>query len=262
MEISNKVVMVTGGAHGIGRALCERFARDGAKGVCVVDLDADAGEQLAAAIGGLFVRCDVADEGQIQHALATAQERFGPIDLFCGNAGVAFRDGPGSAAGSTNAEWTKTWEVNVMAHVYAARALLPAMIARGSGYFLITASAAGLLTQVGSSAYSVTKHGAVAFAESLAIAHAEQGIGVSVLCPQGVWTNMTRWVKESPRGADAMMQPEQVAELVVQGLAEERFLILSHPVTKEYIQNKARDYDGWIHGMQRYRKKLRERARR
>jgi NAD(P)-dependent dehydrogenase (short-subunit alcohol dehydrogenase family) len=262
MQIANKVIMVTGAAHGIGRALCERFAREGAKGICVLDVDADAGEQLAAAIGGSFARCDVADEGQLQRAIAAAQERFGPIDLYCGNAGVAFRDGPGSVAGSSNAEWAKTWEVNVMAHVYAARALLPGMLARGSGHFLITASAAGLLTQIGSAAYSVTKHGAVAFAESLAIAHGEQGIGVSVLCPQGVWTNMTRWVKESPKGADAMLQPEQVAELVVQGLAEDRFLILSHPVTREYLQNKASDYDGWVRGMQRYRRKLREQSRR
>jgi NAD(P)-dependent dehydrogenase (short-subunit alcohol dehydrogenase family) len=262
MQIANKVILVTGGASGIGRGLCERFARDGAKGVCVADVNDAAGEEVAAAIGGSYVHCDVSDEAQVQRAIAAAEAKYGPIDLYCSNAGVAYRDAGGSVAGSTNAEWTKTWEVNLMAHVYATRALLPAMIARGSGYFLITASAAGLLNQVGSAAYSVTKHAAVGFAESLAITHGEQGIGVSVFCPQGVWTNMTRWVKESPKGADAMMKPEEVAQIVVQGLAEERFLIVSHAQTKEYVQRKAADYDGWIRGMQRYRRKLREQARR
>lgn len=264
MQIADKIILVTGGASGIGRALCERFAKERAKGICVVDRDEDSGQRVAAAIGGMFVACDVGDEAQLQHAISETQQRLGPIDLFCGNAGMAFRDGPGSVAGSNNAQWTKIWEVNVMAHVYAARALLPQMIERGSGYFLITASAAGLLTQIGSSAYSVTKHGAVAFAESLAIAHGEQGIGVSLLCPQGVWTNMTRWVKESrnePRREDAMLEPEQVAETVVQGLAEERFLILTHPITQDYIQHKAGDYDAWLRRMQRYRGKLREQAK-
>lgn len=257
MLIAGKVVVVTGGASGIGRALCERFAREGAKGVCVADLDEDAGSGVAQAIGGLFVRCDVGDELQVQRLIAAAQDRFGPIDLYCSNAGMAFRDGPLHVADSSNADWTKIWEVNVMAHVYAARALLPAMLARGSGHFLITASAAGLLHQVGSAAYSVTKHGAVAFAESLAISHGDQGIGVSLLCPQGVWTNMTRWVKKSPRGGDAMLNPDDVASAVVAGLADERFLILSHPITHDYMQNKARDYDGWLHGMRRYYAKLR-----
>ena len=261
MQIANKVILVTGGASGIGRGLCERFAREGAKGVCVADVDDTAGQQVAAAIGGKYIHCDVGDEAQVQRAIAETEAQFGPIDLYVSNAGIAFRDAGGLVAGSSNADWTKIWEVNLMAHVYATRALLPAMIARGSGYFLITASAAGLLNQVGSAAYSVTKHAAVGFAESLAITHGEQGIGVSVFCPQGVWTNMTRWVKESPKGADAMMQPAEVAETVVQALAEERFLIVSHAQTKEYLQRKAADYDGWIRGMQRYRTKLREQAR-
>jgi short-subunit dehydrogenase len=144
-----------------------------------------------------------------------------------------------------------------MAHVYATRALLPKMLARGSGHFLITASAAGLLHQVGSAAYSVTKHGAVAFAESLAISHKDQGIGVSLLCPQGVWTNMTRWVKKSPKGGDAMQNPDDVADTVVKGLAEDRFLILSHPITQVYMQNKAKDYDSWVNGMRRFYTRLR-----
>jgi NAD(P)-dependent dehydrogenase (short-subunit alcohol dehydrogenase family) len=257
MQIAGKVIVVTGGASGIGRALCERFSREGAKAVCVADIDEAGGAQVAAAIGGSFVHCDVSDEARVQHVIAETEQRFGPIDLFCSNAGIAFRDA-GHVAGSSNAEWSKIWEVNVMQHVYATRALLPAMLARGSGYFLITASAAGLLNQVGSAAYSVTKHAAVGFAESLAITHGEQGIKVSVFCPQGVWTNMTRWVKESPKGADAMLQPDAAAQEVVEGLAEERFLIVSHAQTKEYVQRKAADYDGWIRGMQRYRRKLRE----
>jgi NAD(P)-dependent dehydrogenase (short-subunit alcohol dehydrogenase family) len=264
MQIAGKVVVVTGGASGIGRALCERFARDGAKGVCVADLDEGAGKQVADSVGGMFVRCDVGSEAEVKRLIAETEQRFGPIDLYVSNAGMAFWDGPAHVADSKNEDWTKIWEVNVMAHVYAARALLPAMLARGaeaaakhpratdcSGYFLITASAAGLLHQVGSAAYSVTKHGAVAFAESLAISHADQGIGVSLLCPQGVWTNMTKWVKRSPKGADAMLNPEDVADAVVKGIAERRFLILSHPVTQEYIQNKAKDYDAWIRGMAR-----------
>jgi NAD(P)-dependent dehydrogenase (short-subunit alcohol dehydrogenase family) len=261
MQIANKVVFVTGGASGIGRGLSERFARDGAKRVFVADVDDTGGEQAAAVIGGKYIHCDVSDEAQVRSAIAEAEKDAGPIDLYCSNAGIAFADANRLVSGSSNADWTKIWEVNLMAHVYATRALLPSMIERGAGYFLITASAAGLLTQVGSTAYSVTKHAAVAFGESLAITHGEQGIGVSVFCPQGVWTNMTRWVKESPRGADAMKSPDEVAEIVVKGLAEERFLIVSHSQTQEYFQRKAADYDGWIRGMRRYRTKLRERAR-
>jgi NAD(P)-dependent dehydrogenase (short-subunit alcohol dehydrogenase family) len=261
MQIAGKVIIVTGGASGIGRGLCERFAREAAKHVCVADLDEVAGQEVAAAVGGSFIRCDVGDEAQVKQLIAQTESQFGPVDLYCSNAGVGLRDSGGHVAGTNDDAWTKSWQVNLMAHVYAARALLPGMLERGAGYFLITASAAGLLHQVGSSAYSVTKHGAVAFAESLAITHGDQGIGVSVLCPQGVWTNMTRWVKSSPKGGDAMQQPADVAEVVVQALAENRFLVLSHPVTKDYMQNKARDYDAWIGGMRRYFVKLRESQR-
>lgn len=256
MQIQGKVVFVTGGAHGIGRALCERFAKEGARGVAVADLDGEAGTRVADSIGGMFVRCDVRDEAELVRAIADCEQRFGPIDLFCSNAGIAIADRDGHVAGASNDEWTKIWEINVMAHVYASRALLPAMIARGSGYFLITASAAGLLSQIGSAAYSVTKHAAVGFAESLAIAHGEQGIGVSVLCPQGVWTNMTKGQGETPQAGDGMLQPEEVAQCVVDGLAAKRFLILPHPQVLEYMQRKTADYDRWIRGMQRFRKKF------
>jgi NAD(P)-dependent dehydrogenase (short-subunit alcohol dehydrogenase family) len=256
MQIEGKVIVVTGGSHGIGRALCERFRHEGAKGICVADLDEAAGTPVAEAVGGCFVRCDVSDERQIKDAITQTEARFGPVDLFCSNAGIGIRDVGGLVAGASNAEWTKIWEVNVMQHIYATRALLPAMIARGSGYFLITASAAGLLSQIGSAAYSVTKHAAVAFAESLAITHGEQGIGVSVLCPQGVWTNMTRGQGETPQAGDGMLQPEDVALNVVEGLADQRFLILPHPRVLEYMQRKTADYDRWIRGMQRFRKKF------
>jgi NAD(P)-dependent dehydrogenase (short-subunit alcohol dehydrogenase family) len=256
MQIAGKIVVVTGGSHGIGRALCERFSREGAKGICVADLDETAGASVAAAVGGKFVRCDVSDEQQVKHLIAETERHFGPIDLFCSNAGIGVRDVDGLVSGASNADWTKIWEINVMAHVYATRALLPGMIARGSGYFLITASAAGLLSQIGSAPYSVTKHAAVGFAESLAITHGEQGIGVSVLCPQGVWTNMTRGQGDSPQAGDGMLQPEDVAQSTIDGLASERFLILPHPQVLEYMQRKTTDYDRWIRGMQRFRRKF------
>jgi NAD(P)-dependent dehydrogenase (short-subunit alcohol dehydrogenase family) len=256
MELADKVVVVTGGAHGIGRALCERFAREGARGVCVADLDEQAGRAVAEGIGGLFVRCDVRDEAQIKALIAATEQHFGPIDLFCSNAGIAIGDPDGSAAGASNADWTRIWEINVMAHVYAARALLPAMLARGKGHFLNTASAAGLLSQIGSAPYSVTKHAAVAFAESLAITHGDQGIGVSVLCPQGVWTNMTKDQGDTPQAGDGMLQPEDVAECVVKGLRENRFMILPHPEVVSYMQRKTADYDRWVAGMRKFRRKF------
>jgi NAD(P)-dependent dehydrogenase (short-subunit alcohol dehydrogenase family) len=256
MQISGKVVVVTGGSNGIGRALCERFAKEGAKGICVADLDESAGRQVAASVGGMFVRCDVSDEEQIKQLIAQTQDKLGPIDLFCGNAGISVSDVDGLAAGAANAEWTRIWEINVMAHVYAARALVPAMIARGSGYFLITASAAGLLSQIGSAPYSVTKHAAIGFAESLAITHGEQGIQVSVLCPQGVLTDMTRGQGDTPQAGDGMLQPEDVAQSVVEGLADGRFLILPHPQVLTYMQRKTGDYDRWLRGMQKFRRKF------
>lgn len=256
MQIAGKVIVVTGGAHGIGKALCERFAKEQAKHVCVADFDATAGPVTAAAIGGRFIRCDVRDEAQIKAVIEQTERDFGPIDLFCSNAGIFVLDKDGSVSGAPNSEWQKIWEINVLAHVYATRALLPGMIARGSGYFLITASAAGLLSQIGSAAYSVTKHAAIGFAESLAITHGDQGIGVSVLCPQGVWTNMTRGQGETPQAGDGMLQPEDVAQHVVDGLSAQRFLILPHPEVLTYMQRKTGDYDRWVRGMQRFRRQF------
>jgi NAD(P)-dependent dehydrogenase (short-subunit alcohol dehydrogenase family) len=256
MKVSGKVVVVTGGGSGIGKALCERFQREGAKAIAVADLDGGKAAEVARAVGGRAFTCDVAREADIVRLVDETERGLGPIDLFCSNAGIFFTDTGGMATGASNDQWQKIWQVNVMAHVYAARALLPGMIARGSGYFLNTASAAGLLSQIGSATYSVTKHAAVAFAESLAITHGDQGIGVSVLCPQGVHTKMTAGQGDTPQANDGMLQPEDVAQCVVEALAEKRFMILPHPQVREYFQNKATNYDRWVGGMRKFRRKF------
>ncbi len=250
MKILDKVVVVTGGANGIGRSLCRRFAAEGARGVVVADLDGEGAEMVAKEIGGFAVTTDVSSEADIIRLVAQTIEAYGPIDLFCSNAGI------GGVAGGVevrNDVWQQIWDVNVMAHIYAARAVLPGMLARGAGYLLHTASAAGLLTQVEAAPYSVTKHAAVAFAEWLSIAHGDAGIKVSCLCPQGVLTQMLLGAdgeRDSFLRAGAL-EPEDVAEAVVAGLAEERFLILPHPEVAEYFRRKADDYDRWLRGMRR-----------
>jgi NAD(P)-dependent dehydrogenase (short-subunit alcohol dehydrogenase family) len=253
------VAVVTGGASGIGRALCRRFAVEGARGVVVADLDGAGAEAVAREIGGLAVATDVAHEAEVQRLVARAIAAYGPIDLFCSNAGIAVGVGLGDGASgpfAPNEAWQRSWDVNLMAHVYAARAVLPAMLERGSGYLLNTASAAGLLTDVSAQAYSVSKHAAVGFAEWLAIAYGERGIRVSCLCPQGVRTAMLGGVASAVGGqhllAD-MIEPEAVAEAVAAGLASEQFLILPHPEAATYFQRKASDYDRWLAGMRRLR---------
>jgi len=255
MDIKDKVIIVTGGASGIGRALCERFAQEGARSVVVADLDEALAQQVAAGIGGLAQRVNVGDEAELRRLVNTATERFGQVDLFCSNAGVIVRADEDAA----NEQWQRHWDVNVMAHVYAARAVLPQMLARGSGYLLNTASAAGLLSQVNAAPYSVTKHAAVAFAEWLSIAHGEQGIRVSCLCPQGVDTPMLRGAGGTGRKsflADGALTPQQVAECVVEGLRAESFLILPHPEVLTFFQRKANDYERWLRGMRRLRDKV------
>jgi NAD(P)-dependent dehydrogenase (short-subunit alcohol dehydrogenase family) len=248
MEVSGKHVVVTGGASGIGRAMALRFAREGARGVVVADRDAQGAAAVAKECGGLAVPTDVANQAQVQALVARASERFGTIDLFCSNAGIGVRGGEEVP----DAEWQRIWEINVMAHVYAARAVLPAMLARAEGYLLNTASAAGLLTQIGSAPYAVTKHAAVAFAEWLAVTYGDRGINVSVLCPQAVRTAMTADTREGGvAGVDGMIEPEEVADAVIAGLREERFLILPHPSVAEYFRRKGDDYDRWLRGMRR-----------
>src|SRR5437588_8612406 len=249
MKIKDKTVVVTGGANGIGRALCRRFAREGARGVVVADLDREGACKVAQEIKGRAVCTDVIREADMVQLVQEATEAYGPVDLFCSNAGIAVEGGPEVS----DADWQRIWQINVMAHVFAARAILPGMLARGEGYLLQTISAAGLLSQIGSAPYSVSKHAALAFAEWLSITHGDQGIKVSALCPMGVRTDMLRKA-EFGGGSfllDSALEPEQVADHVVKGLAEEKFLILPHPEVSEYFQRKAADYDRWLRGMRR-----------
>ena len=257
MEIPHQVIVVTGGGSGIGRALCERFAADGARAVVVADLDAAAARQVAAAIGprAQARALNVGVEAEVQALVEAVTAQHGRIDLFCSNAGVIVRADEDAA----NAHWQRHWDVNVMAHVYAARAVLPQMRARGSGYLLNTASAAGLLSQVNAAPYSVTKHAAVAFAEWLSIAHGDQGIRVSCLCPQGVDTPMLRGAGGSGRKSflvEGALSAERVADCVVEGLRREEFLILPHAEVLGFFQRKASDYERWLRGMRRLRDKV------
>jgi NAD(P)-dependent dehydrogenase (short-subunit alcohol dehydrogenase family) len=249
MQLKDKVAVVTGGANGIGRALCQRFAAEGARGVVVADLDAAGTRQVAEELDALAVTVDVANEADVRGLVDEATKQFGAIDLFCSNAGIAIEGGVECA----DAQWQRIWDVNLMAHVYAARAVLPGMVKRGEGYLLQTSSAAGLLTSIGSAPYAVTKHAAVALAEWLSITYGP-AIKVSCLCPQGVTTNMLLSPEAGP--ATQMLRAEaltaeQVAQAVIEGLAEEKFLILPHPVVSGYFMRKASDYDRWIRGMRR-----------
>ncbi len=257
MDVRDKVVVVTGGADGIGKALCERFHREGAKTLVAADRNADGARSVAASVNGLAFECDVAKEDDIVRLVDETEQRAGPIALFCSNAGIGdFKGAPDNSASSPNEQWARGWAVNVMAHVYAARALLPRMIARGGGYFLNTISAAGLLNQIGNAVYGTTKHAAVGFAENLAFTHRDQGIRVSILCPQGVDTAMLRASGHGPQHLDGVLTPEQAADFVVAGLAEERFCILPHPQVLQYMRNKTENYDRWIAGMAKLRRSM------
>ena len=259
MQLSDKVAVVTGGASGIGRALCLRFAQEGARAVVVADQNEAGAEAVAAEVAGAgsrsaAVRVDVAAEAEVSALVQRTENEFGPIDLFCSNAGI----GGGGGIEAPTAEWQQVWDVNVMAHVFAARAVVPFMVARGEGYLLHTASAAGLLAQIGNAPYSVTKHAVVALAEWLSITYGDTGVRVSCLCPQGVRTPMLLGgLEQVDAGASAvlaaggMLEPEQVADAVVAGLADERFLILPHPEVAEYLRRKATDPDRWLRGMRR-----------
>jgi len=247
MNIAGKVIAVTGGARGIGRAMARRFAAGGAKHVAVADLDGAQAAVVGREIGGSSAGVDVRREADLVRFIDDTERAHGPIDLFCSNAGI----GTGKGLETPNDTWQTIWEVNLMAHVYAARHLVPRMIARGGGYLLHTASAAGLLSQLGSATYAVTKHAAVSLAEWIAITHGHDGIKVSVLCPQAVRTAMIAGNEDDVASVDGIMEPEEVAEVVVRGLAEEKFLILPHPKVAEYMQRKAADRDRWIAGMGR-----------
>lgn len=257
MKIQDKVVVVTGGANGIGQALCRGFAAEGARGLVVADLDEAGAARVAEMIGGIAVKTDVSLEADIMRLVAQAIERYGQIDLFCSNAGIVGMPG---GLEVPNEAWQQIWEVNVLAHIYAARAVLPGMLARGEGYLLHTASAAGLLTQIGAAPYAVTKHAAVSFAEWLAVTYGDAGIKVSCLCPQGVRTKMLLGedgTREHFLLAGAL-EPEEVAAAVIAGLAAEQFLILPHAEVAEYFHRKADDYDRWLRGMRRLQARVTE----
>lgn len=259
MQVSGKVAIVTGGASGIGRALARRFAAEGARGVVLADLDGDAAATVARAIGpgAHGGGWDVADDAQVGALIAETEERFGPADLFAANAGI----GSGLGLEAPDDVWDRVLAVNVRAHVLAARRLVPGWAARGDGYFLSTASAAGLLTQVGDAPYAVTKHAAVAFAEWLAVTYGARGLKVSCLCPMGVETSLLReGLREEGAGgvgartvaaAGAILDPDDVADAVVAGLRDERFLILPHPEVGEFFRRRGSDHDRWLAGMQR-----------
>ncbi len=250
MKLEDKVVVVTGGANGIGRALCRRFAAEGARAVVVADLDPAGASKVAEEIGGVAIAADVSVEADIVRLVEQTMQAHGRIDLFCSNAGIL---GERGGAEVPDDAWKQIWDINVMAHIRAARAVLPGMLARGEGYLLQTASAAGLLTQIGAAPYAVTKHAAVAFAEWLAMTYGAQGIKVSCLCPQGVRTRML--FGEDGRSDNFLvpgaLEPEEVADSVVAGLEQESFLILPHPEVLEYFRRKSTDYDRWLRGMRR-----------
>lgn len=263
MEIAGAVVVVTGAAGGIGAALARRFAALGAGGLLLADLEPDRVEDLAAELDRhgchtVGVGSDVTRASDVRALVETAEKHLGPVDLFVSNAGA----GTGLGLEADDAAWQGLWDVNVMAHVHAARAVLPGMLKRGRGYLLNTASAAGLLQMPGDAAYTATKHAAVGFAEWLAVAYGDAGIGVSVLCPQGVETAMTQdpAVRSVLGAFGPLLTPDQVADAVVAGLAEERFLILPHPEVADFERARAADRDAWLGAMRRTVRRLGEGA--
>lgn len=248
MELNSKVIVITGGGSGIGAAMARRFAREDPAGLVIADLDLDSATAVADEVGGVAVLADVSDPDANRDLIEGTEDRFGPIDLFCANAGI----GMVGDEQSDIVMWDRMWNINVMSHVHAARQLIPAWTARGEGYLLVTASAAGLLTNLKAAQYSVTKHAAVAFAEWLAVTYGDEGVKVSALCPQFVNTPLlTDSEAFKALGGNHTLEPEDVADSVVAGLADERFLILPHPEVEKYFQNKANDYDRWLGGMRK-----------
>ena len=247
MNLREKVAIVTGGASGIGEGLARRLAQEGARGIVVADVQIERAQAVAAEVGGLAVRCDVSQEADSQSLVAATVARYGQVDAYFSNAGILGRPG---GIELEDALWDKMWQIHGMAHVWAARAVVPQMVARGEGCFVVTASAAGLLNIVESAPYGVTKHAALAFAEWLRIAYGRKGLRVACLCPQSVQTDMVKGDGGSAR-YDGILTPAQVAEAVMQTISEEKFLVLPHPEVLNYFRGKAQDYDRWIGGMQK-----------
>lgn len=253
MDVSGKAAIVTGGASGIGEALVRALVAAGAR-VMIADLNENAAQALAQDVGAVSMQCNVAEETDIQAVVAETEAQFGQVDIFVSNAGLG-RGEPDHAASASNKVWQLNWDVHVMSHVYAARAVLPAMIERGDGYLVNMASAAGLLSQIGDAAYTATKHAAVSFAESLAIAHADDGIKVSVICPQYVATPLIGLRAEDATQTPSLRTPEQVARSVMDAIAAEQFLILPHEDVGQFVNLRAADRERWLQGMRGLRAK-------
>jgi NAD(P)-dependent dehydrogenase (short-subunit alcohol dehydrogenase family) len=255
MNVKGKIVVVTGAADGIGRALAQGAHARGAKAVICADRDEAGANAVAKAIGGTAFACDVGNDADVQHVIRETERTIGPIDLFCSNAGIGgHRSDRGNAASVSNEGWQRAWDVNVMSHVFAARA--PLMIGRGGGYLLNTVSAAGLLNQIGSAVYATTKHAAVGFAENIAISHRDDGIRVSILCPQAVDTTLLRAAGKGAQHVDGVLTADQCADAAFEGMEAERFCILPHPMVTGYMQKKTADYDRWIGGMAKFQRSL------
>jgi NAD(P)-dependent dehydrogenase (short-subunit alcohol dehydrogenase family) len=260
VELKDKVVVVTGGAGGIGSALGRRFAAEGARAVVLADRDGGGAEEVAALIGAgaRGVACDAGDDQAVSALVGEVEKREGPIDLYCANAGI----GSGTGLEAPDSEWNEAWRVNTMGTVVAARHLVPRWVERGSGYLLVTASAAGLLTSLGDAAYTATKHAAVGLAEWIWITYGDRGVKVSCLCPQGVRTNMVFGKQaEGNIGIEqvkllGVIEPEAVAASVVEGLGDERFLILPHPEVRDYFRSKAENHGRWLGGMRKFQRQL------
>lgn len=257
MDVKDKVIVVTGGASGIGKALSELFAAEGAKAVAIADMDYEGAAAVAAGIGAKAkaYKLDVSDEQAVAEMVANFEAEAGDIDLYFSNAGIIFSDAPDwTTISQSNEQWQKIWEVNVFAHVLACRAVLPKMLERKNCGFVVTASAAGLLSQIGDTSYSTTKHAAVGFAESLAITNGDDGLYVGCICPQAVKSKMTADVEDSSAAVDGVMEADEFARRVLAQMREGRFMIRPHDSVEAYFLNKAQDYDRWIGGMRKFRR--------
>ena len=246
MDIKNKRIVITGGASGIGKSMALAFHLEGAESILISDINEEGAKKVAEEIEGIFIKTDVSDEDEINKLVLFAQEKMGGIDVFCSNVGIG---GYEDFIKLSSNDWKRMLEINFMSHVYATRKILPMMLKNKSGYFVFTASAAGLISQIGSATYSVTKHAVVSFAEWIKITYGKYGIGVSCSCPQFVRTPMIDGLKSAP-GSDNIIEPEVVASEVLESIKKNKFLVTPHPEVLDYLKYKVSDYDGWISGMQ------------